>query len=167
MGISLSADEINTRARLFLTPEPFQITEGITVTGRIPRHSNFELPVEKMVTRRGDKLVIDEFYDDRSMVLETQRGLVVLLGCCHAGLINTLMYVKEHFSLPIHAIIGGTHLIEASPERIEKTITQLQEEYKPDVFYLNHCTGLKALVALSKVFGEKVHTFGAGGTLEF
>ena len=77
---------------------------------------------------------------------------MILLGCGHAGLVNTLQYVSGLLGEKrIYAIIGGTHLISASPQRMEKTIEALRK-YDVQKIMLMHCTGLNAYVQLSNAF---------------
>lgn len=166
-GVPVGRAEVEARAGLLLTEEMVKIGDGITVTGRIPRLNSYEVPNAKMLIQQGDNLVIDEFLDDRSLVLETELGIVVLLGCCHAGLINTLAYVRQHFDAPIRAIAGGTHLLEASPQRIAWTIRELESKYHPERLYFNHCTGMEAQVAFRNALGAKAQSLPAGEVLTF
>ena len=103
------------------------------------------------------------------MVIETGKGLVILCGCCHAGLLNTLAQVRRSQPGDILAILGGTHLGSATPEMLERAVGFLRElnAGQPPAFYLNHCTGEAAWLALSRAFGDGVHTFPAGSTLVF
>jgi 7,8-dihydropterin-6-yl-methyl-4-(beta-D-ribofuranosyl)aminobenzene 5'-phosphate synthase len=166
-GIPVKKEKVESRSQVVITTELCRIGEGITVTGRIPRLNPYEKGNPKMLIRRGGELETDNFIDDRSLVLEVEDGLVVLLGCCHAGLINTLVYVKERFSAPIKAVIGGTHLLEASPEQLAWTIGELKEKFQPEQMFLNHCTGFNAMVAFRNALGSKLHEMPAGEVLEF
>jgi 7,8-dihydropterin-6-yl-methyl-4-(beta-D-ribofuranosyl)aminobenzene 5'-phosphate synthase len=105
--------------------------------------------------------------DDRSIVLNTEKGLVLLCGCCHAGIINTLNYVRSISRQKIHAVIGGIHLVGAKPTRIDSTLGELQNIFQPDEMYFNHCTGRQAIVALTQTFGERVKPYVAGQELVF
>jgi 7,8-dihydropterin-6-yl-methyl-4-(beta-D-ribofuranosyl)aminobenzene 5'-phosphate synthase len=102
-------------------------------------------------------------------VLQTSQGLVVVCGCCHAGLLNTLAHIQRSFSQPLRAIIGGTHLADAGPEALDHVIAELRqrcEGHVPDL-YLDHCTGEHALAVLVQAFGERVHPCPAGTVLTF
>ena len=167
IGIPATREEIESRARLNLTEERYEIAEGITVSGRIPRITLFEPANENMLVKGDEGLTIDTFPDDRCLILESDKGLVVILGCCHAGLINTLEYIKETINKPVHAVLGGTHMVVAGEERIAKTIALLQEEYRPEALYLNHCTGLDAFIAFRNCLGDKMKPFPAGTVLDF
>lgn len=166
-GVPTERVKIEGRTQVLLTEDSFQIGKGITLTGRIPRLNEFEVANEKMMIKQGGDLVTDHFLDDRSLILEAEQGLVVLLGCCHAGLINTLTCVKEHFNAPIQAVIGGTHLLEAGPERIAWTIEELESKFQPERLYFNHCTGMAAQIAFHNALGGRAHTISAGEALTF
>ncbi|MCC6146289.1 MAG: MBL fold metallo-hydrolase [Anaerolineaceae bacterium] len=166
-GVPVSRERVEARAQLVLTEDMFQIGEGMYLTGRIPRENQYEVANPKMLIRQGDDFSADSFLDDRSLILEAGEGIVVLLGCCHAGLVNTMNYVRKHFSAPIKAIIGGTHLLEASPEQMTWTIQELKNKFQPERMYFNHCTGFNALVTFRNAFGERLQTMPAGEVLEF
>ena len=137
------------------------------VTGRIPRDNDFEQIPTSMQVEVNGSLEQDQMLDDRSIVLDTEKGLVLLCGCCHAGIINTLHYVRTISQQKIHAVIGGIHLVDAKFTRIDSTLLELQNNFQPEEMYFNHCTGHKAIVALTNAFGEQVRPFVAGEALEF
>ena len=107
--------------------------------------------------------------DDLSLVLETSQGLVVVCGCCHAGILNTLAHIRRSFSQPLRAIIGGIHLATAEPESLERVLVALTQQCDGRVpnLFLNHCTGERALATLTQAFGEKVSSCSAGTMLDF
>jgi len=94
------------------------------------------------VERDGDE-VADEFRDEQAMVVKSQKGLILVLGCSHPGLINIIDSVKNRFEEDIYAVVGGTHLVEAEPERLEKTMDYLLEQKIP-VIGISHCSGGQA-----------------------
>jgi 7,8-dihydropterin-6-yl-methyl-4-(beta-D-ribofuranosyl)aminobenzene 5'-phosphate synthase len=167
IGSPITRDQAALRASLMLTAEEFQVAPGVYVTGRIPRRTEFEKIPNEMLVERDGVVSPDSLEDDRSIVITGDRGLVVVCGCCHAGLINTLLYVREHHTGAIHAILGGIHLVGASHDRIESTIHSLKYDFKPETLYLNHCTGNEAYFALQAAFGEAVKPYPAGMILEF
>jgi 7,8-dihydropterin-6-yl-methyl-4-(beta-D-ribofuranosyl)aminobenzene 5'-phosphate synthase len=99
-------------------------------------------------------------------VLETEGGIVLLLGCCHAGLRNTLATVRVRWTAPLLAIIGGSHLSEVGDEELAAIVQALREEHCPKL-YLNHCTGEHARMVLWQSLGECVAPCPAGTVLEF
>lgn len=101
-------------------------------------------PLEKNDPRfrvvRNGKEVIDDFRDEHSLVIKSDKGLVVILGCSHPGLINMLSTIKTHFKEKIYSIIGGTHLVAADQERLEKTMDYILDIDVP-VVGISHCSG--------------------------
>jgi len=100
-------------------------------------------------------------------VLESAKGLVVVCGCCHAGLLNTLEHVQRLFASPIVAIAGGTHLLNADADTLEHIARTLHGWGTLHGIYLNHCSGEKAYHILRQVMGDDiVHLCPAGTILE-
>ncbi len=106
--------DLEQQAKLVFQDEPFRVIAGVSVIGTIPLGTDFEIGDAHLLVKRGETLGPDLVVDDRTMVLEVREGVVVVLGCCHAGLINTLRYVRRHFDRPIIVVLGGSHLKPAS-----------------------------------------------------
>ncbi len=167
IGIPFTREQIEEKANLLRSAEPVEIMESVIVTGRIPRITSFEKAPQSMLVEIDGEKQPDTILDDRSIVLQTEKGLVLLTGCCHAGIINTLFEIRSRFGKPVYAITGGIHLVGASEERVQKTIEALRDEYKQAEMYFNHCTGLDAIIALTNAFGKQVKPCYAGTILEF
>lgn len=167
IGLPHPRARVEELASLRLTVDPVEVLPGVTVTGRIPRVTDFEPTPAKMLIELDGKIEPDLLWDDRSIVMDLGEQLVLLCGCCHSGLVNTLMYVRKEFAKPVMAIIGGIHLFDAKPERIEKTIKALQNDFQADLMYFNHCTGLEATAELRSSLGERVNFCPVGTVLEF
>jgi len=115
----------------------------------------------------GGEFIPDPYADDMSLVLKTDAGLVLICGCCHAGLLNTLAHVRDNFTGPIITVIGGTHLMAAEGATLRKVVDVLKSEYPAARFYLNHCTGEDAMKALRQAYGDQVTHFKAGASVSF
>jgi 7,8-dihydropterin-6-yl-methyl-4-(beta-D-ribofuranosyl)aminobenzene 5'-phosphate synthase len=161
-----SADTILAHvADVMFTDGPAQIADGMWVTGEIPRRTDFE--------DTGGGFYLDEacqrpdpLVDDQALYIESARGTVVLLGCAHAGLVNTLDYVAELTgSDRIHAVIGGMHLTNASQQRIAKSLQALQR-YDVRVVSPAHCTGLPATARMLETRPERFVRPTAGWHME-
>lgn len=101
-----------------------------------------------------DRLCPDTLPDDLSMWFETEEGLVILTGCCHAGIVNTINFVRQTSGVErVSGIIGGLHLLNASPERLEQTL-QFVAACSPDFVIPCHCTGSHAKKRFKEVLGE-------------
>ena len=153
-------------AAFHLSREPQKLSDAITTTGEVPMQTDYEHIEAYLKAREDGELKPDPFNDDLSLVIDTDFGLVVVLGCAHRGIINNLKQAqkvtgKEH----IYAAIGGTHLLHASQERLEQTGVALLEM---GVEYLgvSHCTGFGAAAYLATLFGDRFFQNNAGTRLE-
>ncbi len=153
IGIPFQRRELEGLGASFrLTGEPVAITDSILTTGEIPMVTDFERVDEILYVERDGELKPDGLADDQALVIKTGQGLVVVLGCAHRGMINTLYHARQLTGVSrIHTVIGGSHLIGASEEQLRKTIAVLKEL---DVQRLSlcHCTGLQAISVLAREF---------------
>lgn len=151
---------------LVLTEEPTEIVPGLHATGQIPRETDFEDTGGPFFLDKEGTLP-DPIADDQALYFETDGGTVVILGCAHAGVINTLSYIQRLTgNAPIYAVIGGMHLLNASPDRMRKTISALRE-MDPQWIGPAHCTGPFATAELFMSFPEKRLACHAGAKLRF
>ena len=151
--------------RLVLSASPARIGEGIGTTGEIPRIHPEEVSDERFCLDAGGR-VDDPVADDQALMLETAAGIVLLLGCAHAGLINTLDHVRKLTGgAPLAAVVGGTHLRSATPGRLDWTIRELRR-FDIARLYPMHCTGFAAIAALWQELPGRVRVAGAGAALE-
>jgi 7,8-dihydropterin-6-yl-methyl-4-(beta-D-ribofuranosyl)aminobenzene 5'-phosphate synthase len=103
----------------------------------------------------------------RQFFLKTRQGLIIITGCAHRGIINTLYYARKITGInQIYAVIGGAHLIEASEERINQTINALQKLNIKKIG-LCYCTGLPAVSLLLQKFPNQFINISAGTVLKF
>jgi 7,8-dihydropterin-6-yl-methyl-4-(beta-D-ribofuranosyl)aminobenzene 5'-phosphate synthase len=110
--------------------------------------------------------VPDPFPDDASLVIETTKGLVVLLGCANAGLINTLQLVREQTGCThFYAVLGGTHLAPAGDDQFAGIIRTLRA-FGVERIGVSHCTGLPRAAQLHAEFGGRFFFASVGSTLE-
>ena len=145
-------------ARLISTRQPSLTADGmVCVTGEIPRRISFETGYTQHKTFTGgawksDPLIMDE----RAVAIAIKdKGLVVVSGCAHAGIINTINYAQQITGTEqVHAVMGGFHLAGKTFEnRIQPTIEELQK-INPRLIVPSHCTGWKAMCAMAKTFPE-------------
>jgi 7,8-dihydropterin-6-yl-methyl-4-(beta-D-ribofuranosyl)aminobenzene 5'-phosphate synthase len=171
-GRPIGMDEVNAEAiraaanAVVWTSQPTEVLEGIFVTGEIRRQNSFE--------DAGGRFFLDAactqpdpLLDDQALFFDTAEGLVVLLGCGHAGVVNTLEYIRQLTGgRPIHTILGGLHLLKASSERMEKTIAAFR---RLDIQRLapGHCTGLPALAQLWNAFPGRCSSCAVGASWVF
>jgi len=144
-----------------------EVTREMFLTGEVPRKNSFEKGDPNLFAEIEGKLVPDPLLDDQSVMIESPKGLVLLLGCAHAGMINILEHaIAKTGQERVFAIIGGTHLDFASPPQVEETIAVLKK-FKVEHIGVCHCTGLKAASRLLAEFGGKFLFGRVGESLEF
>ena len=153
-------------ARLHLVARPLELPGGVGVAAPIPRATAYEDVGGPFFLdaagRRSDPVV-----DDLALWLRTERGLVVLVGCCHAGLVNTLTLARELSGEPrVHAILGGLHLREAGAARLDATVAALQA-LEVELLVPCHCSGEGAVARLQGTLGRRVRPGAAGQAFTF
>ena len=163
----LSEEEVSARAaKLELTRGPTEIAEGVWVTGEIPRRTRFEDTGGPFYCDEACTTA-DRLPDDQALYIESKPGLVVLLGCAHSGLVNTLDYVNELTGQDrIRAVLGGMHLVGASDERLARSEEALQR-YHVQCIGPAHCTGRAAATRLWKRFPDRCVECTAGTRFVF
>ncbi len=150
-----------------LSKASVQITPGVFTSGEIPQKNDFESIESQFFVRREEGVVPDPFADEQALILDSKKGLVVLLGCSHRGVINTLNHVERLFeNKRIHAIIGGLHLEKASSDKLQKIIDHLSR-FDIDKIGVGHCTGTRAMQALFERFKRKVYINSVGTVRSF
>jgi len=150
-----------------LHKEPMPIAPGITTTGEIALENDFEAVGSIFYLKKGEGYAADTLADDRALILDTVKGLVVLLGCSHRGVVNTLNHVTQITGCKrIHGILGGLHLGQASDEKLKKIMDHLHA-FGLEKIGVGHCTGPKAFLALANEFKDRVFLNTVGNVMEF
>jgi len=170
LGFPKLPKEYMEKLRFNLVTEPYEISSILTTTGEINEWEEKHSKIDKLTIELDEKFVKDDILDDLSLVLKTKDGMVLILGCGHAGVLNICARAKEiHPERKIKMIIGGTHLVALTEEKdLEYVAEQLEEKYDKPLLYFSHCTGKKAIDFMTNYFGEKiVRPFKAGDILEF
>jgi 7,8-dihydropterin-6-yl-methyl-4-(beta-D-ribofuranosyl)aminobenzene 5'-phosphate synthase len=151
-------------ARFTLGRGPLKVSESMTTTGEIPMETDFEMIDSGMYIWTSTGWEQDQLLDDQALVIDGKQGLVVILGCAHRGIINTLHHARRITGKKkIYMVLGGCHLMDASDERIWQTISALNE-MEVRKLAVSHCTGMHASMILSQIFGESF-TFNNSGTI--
>jgi 7,8-dihydropterin-6-yl-methyl-4-(beta-D-ribofuranosyl)aminobenzene 5'-phosphate synthase len=155
-------------AKVVLSDAPFQLMPGLITTGEIRRQTDFEEVGIALKTRENGEVKEDLMYDDISIVAKVRgKGLVIITGCSHAGIINILLQSKELTGCSrIDGIIGGFHLVEAPEARILRTMAELAK-LKPSRISAGHCTGFRAQVELFNAFRNEFVPLHTGMRLSF
>jgi len=145
-------------AKFVKTKQPCLLAEDtVLVTGEIPRKTDFEKGYpQQRVFINGQWQSDPWVWDDRALVIKVkQKGLVILSGCAHAGIVNTVFCAQDNTGIDtIHAILGGFHLAGKEYEQaIEKTVEKLKD-LKPALVAPSHCTGWKGAFAIAKALPQ-------------
>ncbi len=136
---------------------PYQITPWLYTSGVVLNREERDGTSERLIHKEGRKWVRDPMLDDLSLVLKTKKGLVLICGCCHAGLLNVLKQVAEnHKDEKIHSILGGTHMVAFTGDEVTHVGDILESRYGTPQLYLNHCTGNHIIEQLKARFGENI-----------
>jgi 7,8-dihydropterin-6-yl-methyl-4-(beta-D-ribofuranosyl)aminobenzene 5'-phosphate synthase len=153
-------------SRIVWTQSPQTIAPGAMITGEIPRRTTFE-DTGGPFFRDAACERPDSIPDDEALVLKTVSGIVVLLGCAHSGVVNTLERVAEITNRrQVRAVIGGMHLRSASENRLRNTADAL-EAFGVGTIAPCHCTGATALAFFAPRFGKRLRECTAGRSLVF
>jgi 7,8-dihydropterin-6-yl-methyl-4-(beta-D-ribofuranosyl)aminobenzene 5'-phosphate synthase len=152
-------------ASFVLSEEPVKLSDNIMTTGEIPMVTDYEDVETYLLIKDGEEFRQDSLPDDLAMIIDTEFGLVVILGCAHRGIVNILRHAQKLTGKElIYAAIGGTHLVHASQERLDRTAAELNEM---GVQYLgaSHCTGFASAAFLAREFGDRFFLNNAGTRL--
>ena len=162
-GVPFTKEAAETLGASFnLTNKPVWISENIVTSGEIPMVTEYEKIDPILYVKEKGELKPDPLWDDQALFIKSEKGLIIILGCAHRGVINTIRHAQKLTGVePIYAVIGGTHLLRASPQRMDLTIAEL---ISSGVQRLGacHCTGLPACATLAQTFGEAFFFNNAG-----
>lgn len=169
ISLPFSRDDLEAAGAEFVFMTDFaELAPGVHYSGEIARMAAQEIGDSHLVTRSDtdDAWTTDAFVDDAALAIETAKGFVILLGCAHAGLINTVEWFRYKLEQPrIHAIIGGTHLGPASDEQFAATVEYLAK-LEFDRLGVSHCTGQIRSAQLHAKFPNKVFFANVGTTVK-
>jgi 7,8-dihydropterin-6-yl-methyl-4-(beta-D-ribofuranosyl)aminobenzene 5'-phosphate synthase len=164
IGVPFPREAAETLGASFnLTKEPVWLSEHVVTSGEIAMITEYEKIDPNLYVKEKGELKPDPLWDDQALFIKSEKGLVIILGCAHRGVINTIKHARKLTGVePVYAVIGGTHLISASPQRMDLTIAELSS-FGIQRLGVSHCTGLPASAILAHVFG-KAFLFNNAGT---
>jgi 7,8-dihydropterin-6-yl-methyl-4-(beta-D-ribofuranosyl)aminobenzene 5'-phosphate synthase len=158
---------VASRGARFVWKTQFEeIAPNVFITGEVPRKTSFETGDPKFAVRKDGEWAPDPFADDYSLALRTPKGLVLVLGCAHAGVVNILNHVMERTGENrVHAILGGTHLGFCPKDQLKRTIEELHR-INIEKLAVSHCTGQGPAALLSAHFTDAFAFAPVGYTIE-
>ncbi len=167
IGIPYKRAELEALGADFhLTSEPVWLSENVVASGEIPMITDFESIDPGLCVRVNRDSIPDPLRDDQAIFVKSSRGLLVILGCAHRGIINTLHHARKVTGVEnIHCVIGGTHLLRASELQMEMTIAMLRE-FGVERLGVSHCTGMPAAIRLAQEFSPGFFFNNSGSVVE-
>jgi 7,8-dihydropterin-6-yl-methyl-4-(beta-D-ribofuranosyl)aminobenzene 5'-phosphate synthase len=168
IGAPFSWSEVKEAGGIpLLSTDTVKIADGIITTGEIPRRTSFE-KVKGFWTVQNGRFTEDLMLDDQSLIMDVEnKGLVVVSGCGHSGIINSIKHAQYITgNSKIYAVLGGLHLINADTYRIQATASELRK-VKPEFVGPCHCTGKKATAKIAETFGDSCHILHTGDSIKF
>ncbi|HID43102.1 MAG TPA: MBL fold metallo-hydrolase [Archaeoglobaceae archaeon] len=163
IGIPWKKEEIESLTKIFEHREAVEIEKNVWALGEIPRKYDYPR-LDAYILKDGEKLR-DNIKDDQSIAVKTSNGVILILGCCHAGLRNTVEHAEDVTGDEVRSIVGGTHFIGMKDDEIKDVAGWLNS--KIDLVATCHCTGPKGEIILSSIIGEKFREVGAGSVIDF
>jgi 7,8-dihydropterin-6-yl-methyl-4-(beta-D-ribofuranosyl)aminobenzene 5'-phosphate synthase len=153
-------------ADFILSKEPVWLTDRVVTSGEISISTEYEDMDDNLFIKENSEFKLDPLADDLCLGIKTEKGLVVILGCSHRGIINNILQLqKVTKEKRVHCVIGGTHLYAASDERIKKTIKDLKT-MNVQMIGVSHCTGFNASVQIMQNFPDVFFNNNAGTQID-
>jgi len=141
-------------------------TDSVRIGKNIILYGNFTPSNDpKMVVKEGDQYYIDAFEEEVALAIDTNKGLVIVSGCSHNGILNIVNTIEEKTGKKVYAVIGGFHLLDASEEKIQDTIDRFKE-LGIEKIGLSHCTGPKATQMFLEQMPNETFIFETGSVFE-
>jgi 7,8-dihydropterin-6-yl-methyl-4-(beta-D-ribofuranosyl)aminobenzene 5'-phosphate synthase len=164
-GLPFVREELESLGATFtLSRDPVRLSDKVMTTGEVPMLTDYEQIDSNLYVKDDGGLSPDPLCDDLALVIDADFGLVVVLGCSHRGIVNTLRHAaKLTGKEAIYAAVGGTHLVRASKERMDRTVADLRE-LGVQKLGVSHCTGFHASARLAQEFGDVFFLNNAGST---
>jgi 7,8-dihydropterin-6-yl-methyl-4-(beta-D-ribofuranosyl)aminobenzene 5'-phosphate synthase len=145
--------DLATNFELITSTKPLEFSPGIYYLGEIPRQTDYEKGMYEN----------DPMPDDTAITIQTNKGIIIVTGCSHAGVCNIAEYAKKVTGQNVYGVMGGFHLFEDDPAAIEGSIAYFKQE-KPAFLFPMHCVDHAAMAAFYDNF--KVRKYGSGDIFE-
>jgi 7,8-dihydropterin-6-yl-methyl-4-(beta-D-ribofuranosyl)aminobenzene 5'-phosphate synthase len=165
IGSMMSVNQLKKSFLLKLSKEPVWLTKKLIFLGEIERNNSFEARVPIGKTLRNNTLEDDFVLDDSALVYTSEKGLVIITGCSHAGICNIIEYAKKVCNEErVYDVIGGFHLLNPSQHKLENTVEYLKK-CQTATIHACHCTDLRSKISLAQAMN--IEDVGVGLELEY
>ncbi len=148
-----------------VSSDVFNITEDIIVFSDFFKNNDFENLNANFYIKHNEMYELDNFSDEIVLAIKTNRGLFVVLGCSHIGVVNILETIAQKIDMNIYGIVGGTHLVDSDKIRLNKTITYFKKK-NIQLMGVSHCTGENAEKKLKETFNNSFFNNNTGSIFE-
>ncbi len=163
VGIPFVRERISSVVEIVEQKDPVEVAKNVWMLGEIPRKHEEALLEDSFIVVDGKK-EDDRLLDDTSIAVKTDKGVLLVLGCCHAGLRNTVEYAEEVTGDEVKYIVGGTHMIAFTQQELPEIISWIDR--KVEKIAPCHCTGLANEFVLKEKLGDKYVMVGSGSVFE-
>ncbi len=154
-------------AQLELDSKPREIGPGILLTGSIPRPYPPEIEDESLCIEVEGEMQRDDFVEEQGLIIDTVEGPLLITGCTHAGIKNTMEHALQVSGRDsLFAVSGGLHLLKAAPEVISEAVETIKS-FGVEHVAVSHCTGIRAIARFEEAFGNNFHSLTAGESISF
>lgn len=148
----------------FVEQDVTWLAENIVLFKNFQRVTGYEQVNPKFFVKQGESYIQDYFPDEIALGIIIEQGLVLIAGCSHVGIVNMLEHVKRILQLPVIAVLGGTHLVEAEEERLKKTAEAFREHGVQRIA-VSHCTGEEGMGLLKREFPKEFTVNNTGNVM--
>lgn len=167
-GVPFSIEEVEKLGGVLkLFSQPFWINDHLVISGQVPMSNDFETVSDGCLLKINETIIKDPLADDMALYIKTNLGLVVISGCAHRGIINTIHHGQKITGMErVYMVIGGTHLANASDYQLSATIAELKR-LNISKLGASHCTGMASACRLGSELGHNFFHNNAGTNITF
>lgn len=164
-GVPFKKEDIEKLADIkLIDANIYKLTQDIYICSNFEMNNEYEKLKDSMLVKTKSDYQIDDFKDEICMAINTDKGLIIIAGCSHRGIVNIITTIKNRLNTNIRGVIGGTHLINCSKERLSFTIEALKK-LNLEFLAVSHCTGDTNLSILKENFKDKFVLNNTGNTI--
>lgn len=142
----------------FLEKNEYQLSENIVLFTNFKKLNNFEIPKFNCIEKLYSNYILNEMENEVVVGVNTQKGLTLICGCSHIGIINIIENIKQRTKINIYGIIGGLHLKKARDENMDIILKYFLEN-NIKFFRVSHCTGEKFVKRLDEITNDSLYNF--------
>ena len=147
-----------------INSDMYKLCDNIYIFSNFKITNKYEILNENMLIKNNKGYIIDKFKDEIAMCINTDKGIIIIAGCSHRGIINIVNSIKNKLNKKVRGIIGGTHLIHCNSKRLQFTLNELKK-LNLEFLAVSHCTGSENINILKETFKDKFILNNTGKTI--